>query len=127
MTVNVDVQLSVMDDVPASIIQANSADANIERVPLSTEGAGEFFDARMVDISANGARLTSETRPPLLARVSLAFSFAGFNYVHATGLVMWRTSAPSTQGQQHSFGVLFESMPVEVRVGIERVITEQSF
>jgi hypothetical protein len=122
IAVNVDVQISVMDDVPGSVLQADPADDKIERVVFATEGAGEFFDAQMVDLSVNGARLMSETQPPLLSRVSLAFSFGELRHVHATALVMWRTTVPSSQGQ-YSFGVLFEAMPVDVRVGIHKAVT----
>jgi hypothetical protein len=122
IAVNIDVQVSVMDDVPASVTQSD-AERNIERVKLSTEGAGEFFDAEMVDVSFNGAGLTSETQPPLLSRVSLAFNFQEHRYVHVTALVMWRTTVPSPQGQ-YGFGVLFEAMPVDVRMSINKAVEQ---
>lgn len=125
ISVNIDVQLSVMDDEPASSSQAKPADNKVERVILATEGAGQFFDAEMVDLSVNGARLVSETPPPLLSRVSLAFDFEKHKYIQATALVMWRTTSASPQGM-YSFGVLFEAMPVKVRVAIDEAVTAQS-
>ncbi len=124
IAVNVDVQVSVMDDVPASAARSD-ADEKIERVALATEGAGEFFDAEIVDLSVNGARLTSATQPPLLSRVSLAFDFKEHKYIHATALVMWRTSVPSPQGQ-YGFGVLFEAVPLPVRQSIEKAVNASS-
>lgn len=123
VAVNLDVECVVTDDAPRSVVQADAVD-KIERVTFSSEGAGEFFDARMVDISVNGARLMSGTQPPLLSRLKLTFTFEDFKHLEATALVMWRTSVPSPQGQ-HSFGVLFEAIPVDVRVRIHKAITSQ--
>ncbi|WNG16160.1 PilZ domain-containing protein [Cystobacter fuscus] len=125
IAVNLEVEASVTDDAPRSVVRADPVDDNIERVSFSTEGAGQFFDAQMMDLSVNGARLSSETRPPLLSRMSLSFSFAEFKHVQATALVMWRTRAPSPQGQ-YSFGVLFEAIPVDVRMSIHKLITSQN-
>lgn len=125
IAVNLNVECSVTDDAPRSVLQANPADNKIERVLLSTTGAGQFFDGRMVDLSVNGACLSSESQPPLLSRLSLSFSFAEFKHVQATALVMWRTTGPSPQGE-YSFGVLFEAIPVDVRVSIQKAVTAQN-
>jgi hypothetical protein len=123
VAVNLDVECVVTDDAPRSVLRADAVDNKIERVAFSTEGAGEFFDARMVDISVNGARLVSGTQPPLLSRLKLSFSFENFKHLEATALVMWRTSVPMSEGQ-YSFGVLFEAIPVDVRVSIHNAVTK---
>jgi hypothetical protein len=125
IAVNIEVVVSVMDNAPGSVVQANPAESNIERVVFTTQGSGEFFDADMLDISTNGARLSSELQPPLLSRVSLAFNFEELRYVHATALVMWRTRTPASDGK-YGFGVLFEAIPVDVRVRIEKAITTKA-
>ena len=125
IAVNIEVVVSVMDNAPASVVQAGPAESNIERVVFATQGSGEFFDADMLDISTNGARLASDLHPPLLSRVSLAFNFEELKYVHATALVMWRTTVPGSDGR-YGFGVLFEAIPVDVRVRIEKAINAKA-
>ncbi|WP_375772619.1 PilZ domain-containing protein [Archangium gephyra] len=122
IAVNLEVEFSVTDDAPRSVLQADPKDDQIERVTFPTDGAGEFYEARILDLSVNGARLSSRMQPALLSRLGLSFSFAEFKHVQATALVMWRTAGASPEGE-YGFGVLFEAIPVDVRVSIHKAIT----
>lgn len=120
VAVSIPTKVDVLPEARGPSPSAQPEQGDIERVRINTEMAGEFFQAQLLDLSENGARLSAETAPPLLARVGISFRLDGV-MVPTLGLVMWRTRAPGPDGRL-SFGVLFEAVPIEVRQTILRLV-----
>ena len=76
------------------------------------------------DLATNGAFI-SGVPLPLLARVAVKFEIKGIGAVDAIGWVLWQRTEdcelPGPSGNiqlPRGFGVLFESIPLEVRAAI---------
>jgi hypothetical protein len=100
-----------------------------ERVRAARERVGERLPGIVRDLSTNGAFIASEPLP-LLSRVALGFEIDGHGPVEALGWVMWRRTAdceiPRADGTMaalpRGFGVLFESIPLDARLAIHRLV-----
>ena len=97
-----------------------------ESVTPASEGSGLPRRGRIYDISSTGAFIVSaEELPPILSRVFMKFDLPGHARVQAVGWVLWRrTARVKTEDRvlERGFGVLFEYIPIETRIHIERLI-----
>jgi hypothetical protein len=105
-------------------------DTGYERLVVPADMAGARFDATILDISINGARLGGSKLPPLLSRLSLTFSLPGYERALAVCMVMWRRTAaePHPPASDDSpgapgFGVLFEAVDIGVRKCIADLVS----
>jgi hypothetical protein len=105
-------------------------DTGYERLVVPADMAGARFDATILDLSINGARLGASKFPALLSRLSLAFSLPGYGGALAVCMVMWRRTTPEAQsagsdaGQgELGFGVLFEAVDIGVRKCIADLVS----
>lgn len=106
-----------------------------ESVPAPA-GSPADFEATMVDLSLNGARLhATQHVPPLLARLEIRFVLPDYGIVDAIGIVMWRRTThfivpPKRLGKvmttSPGFGVLFESIPLGARITIDEMVMRHS-
>jgi hypothetical protein len=100
-----------------------------ERVSPTAERVGEKFPAVVRDLSTNGAFITGEALP-LLSRVAFTFPLDGYGQVEALAWTLWRRSAEcelprpdgSTAVLPAGFGVLFESIPLDARIAIHKLV-----
>jgi hypothetical protein len=106
-------------------------DTGHERLVVPADKAGARFDATILDLSINGARLGASHFPPLLSRLSLTFSLPGYERALVVCMVMWRRTAAEPQpvgsdaGQgEPGFGVLFEAVDFGVRKGIADLVSD---
>lgn len=109
-------------DLPPQVARVYS------RVEADKSAIGRRFPGIVRDLSTNGAFIATEP-VPLLSRLAIQFEFEG-QRVDALAWVLWRrdsdceVSAPS--GEQvvlpRGIGVLFESIPLDARVAIARVV-----
>jgi len=102
--------------------------AVFRRVDADTTTIGKRFPAVVRDLSTNGAFI-SGTLLPLLARVAVRFELKGSGTVDAVGWVLWQRAAdcelPTPTGTitlPKGFGVLFESIPLDVRSAIAALV-----
>jgi len=86
------------------------------------------FPAVVRDLSTNGAFISAEPLP-LLSRVAVKFELKGVGNVDAVGWVLWQRSEdcqlPTAAGSvtlPRGFGVLFESIPLEIRSAIAALV-----
>jgi hypothetical protein len=101
-----------------------------ERVLPNAEAVGEQWNAAIRDLSTNGAFITGKA-VPLLSRIAFTFELEGYGRIEALGWVLWRRTAEcdiprSGGGNTHlaaGFGVLFESIPLEARQEIARLVS----
>jgi hypothetical protein len=103
-------------------------DAGYERLVVPADMAGARFDATILDLSINGARLGTSNLPALLSRLSLTFSLPGYGRALAVCMVMWRRTAaepqsPGSDAGEPGFGVLFEAVDIGVRKGIADLVS----
>jgi hypothetical protein len=105
-------------------------DAGYERLIVPAEMAGARFDATILDLSINGARLGASKVPPVLSRLSLTFSLPGYDRALAVCIVMWRRTAsePQSPGSDAGpgapeFGVLFEAVDIGLRKCIADLVS----
>jgi hypothetical protein len=105
-------------------------DTGYERLVVPADMAGARFDATILDLSINGARLGASTFPALLSRLSLAFTLPGYGRALAVSIVMWRRTTPEAQspgsdaGQgEPGLGVLFEAVDIGVRKCIADLVS----
>ena len=102
--------------------------AVFNRVEADTSTLGQRFPAVIRDLSTNGAFIAGPLLP-LLARVALKFELRDFGPVDAIGWVLWQRTEdcelPTAKGDvtlPMGFGVLFESIPLEVRARIAALV-----
>lgn len=102
--------------------------AVFRRVQADASTLGRRFPAVVRDLSTNGAFI-SGTPLPLLSRVALRFDVKGIGQVDAVGWVLWQRAEdcelPAGAGTvtlPKGFGVLFESIPLEVRSAIAALV-----
>jgi len=102
--------------------------AVFRRVQADATTTGKRFPAVVRDLSTNGAFI-SATPLPLLSRVAVKFELKGVGNVDAVGWVLWQRSEdcqlPTAAGSvtlPKGFGVLFESIPLEIRSAIAALV-----
>ena len=102
--------------------------AVFRRVEADLSTLGKRFPAVVRDLSTNGAFI-SATPLPLLSRVAVKFDIKGIGAVDAIGWVLWQRTEdcelPSPAGTvtlPRGFGVLFESIPLEIRSAIATLV-----
>jgi len=100
------------------------------RVDADKSAIGSKFPAVVRDLSTNGAFI-SGTPLPLLSRVALKFDLKGVGMIDAIGWVLWQRASdcelPTPTGVitlPKGFGVLFESIPLEVRSAIAALVAK---
>ena len=98
------------------------------RVDADKSSVGTKFPAMIRDLSTNGA-FVSGAPLPLLSRVALKFELKSVGTVDAIGWVLWQRTQdcelPSPTGSvtlPRGFGVLFESIPLEIRSAIASLV-----
>jgi hypothetical protein len=98
------------------------------RVEADTSMIGKRFPAVVRDLSTNGAFIAAPPLP-LLSRVAIRFDIKGVGPVDAVGWVLWQRAAdcelPGPSGAvslPRGFGVLFESIPLEIRSAIAALV-----
>lgn len=99
------------------------------RVAPAKDGLGKKIAATVRDLSTNGAFLASEPLP-LLSRVAFSIEVSGFGKADVLGWVLWRRDAdcivpgPGDRPVElpRGFGVLFESIPLDARLAIHRLV-----
>lgn len=102
--------------------------AVFRRVEADASTIGMRFPAVVRDLSTNGAFISGAPLP-LLARVAVKFELKGIGPVDAVGWVLWQRAEdcelPSPNGTialPKGFGVLFESIPLEIRAAIANLV-----
>lgn len=98
------------------------------RVEADRTQVGRRVPGIVRDLSTNGAFLATEPLP-LLARLALQFEFDG-QRVEALAWVLWRRDADTqvtaadgaTVQLPRGVGVLFESIPLDVRIAVARSV-----
>jgi len=102
--------------------------AVFRRVDADTTTIGKRFPAVVRDLSTNGAFISGAPLP-LLARVAVKFELKGIGAVDAVGWVLWQRASdcelPTPTGVitlPKGFGVLFESIPLEIRSAIAALV-----
>jgi hypothetical protein len=102
--------------------------AVFRRVQADATTLGQRFPAVVRDLSTNGAFI-SATPLPLLSRVAVKFDIKGIGAVDAVGWVLWQRAedcelpaATGTISLPKGFGVLFESIPLEIRSAIAGMV-----
>jgi hypothetical protein len=115
--------------------------AVFRRVEADPTTIGQRFPAVVRDLSTNGAFI-SATPLPLLSRVAVKFELKTIGSVDAVGWVLWQRAEdcelPAQTGQTgpaappgqagmitlpKGFGVLFESIPLEIRSAIAALVS----
>jgi len=98
--------------------------AVFRRVDADPSTVGQRFPAVVRDLSTNGAFVAGPPLP-LLSRVAIKFEVRGIGQIDAVGWVLWQRTGdcelPSESGAvslPKGFGVLFESIPLEIRASI---------
>ena len=101
------------------------------RVDADAATVGKRFPAVVRDLSTNGV-FVSGAPLPLLSRVALKFDIRGIGPIDAVGWVLWQRTndceLPTETGVTtlpKGFGVLFESIPLEVRSAIAALVAKQ--
>ena len=102
--------------------------AVFRRVDADVTTLGQRFPAVVRDLSTNGAFISGAPLP-LLARVAVKFELKGVGPVDAVGWVLWQRASdcelPAPSGTitlPKGFGVLFESIPLEIRAAIANLV-----
>ena len=105
--------------------------AVFRRVEADPSTIGQRFPAILRDLSTNGAFVSGQLLP-LMSRVAMKFELRGFGPVDAVGWVLWQRAEdcelPAQAGQPGTimlpkgFGVLFESIPLEIRSAIATLV-----
>jgi len=102
--------------------------AVFRRVDADDSTVGQRFPAVVRDLSTNGAFI-SAVPLPLLSRVAVKFEIKGVGAVDAVGWVLWQRTEdcelPGPTGTillPRGFGVLFESIPLEIRAAIAALV-----
>jgi len=129
--------LRIQISQPAAIVALGQPDVNLhpslaevyERVEAARQRVGDRLPGVLRDLSTNGAFVAAEPLP-LLSRVSLNFELEDHGSVEALGWVLWRRTGdctlPRDDGSSvllpRGFGVLFEAIPLEARLIIQRMV-----
>lgn len=102
--------------------------AVFRRVDADTSTIGKRFPAMVRDLSTNGAFISGAPLP-LLSRVAVKFEIKTIGVVDAVGWVLWQRASecelPTPTGTitlPKGFGVLFESIPLEIRSAIAALV-----
>jgi len=102
--------------------------AVFRRVDAEPSTVGMRFPAVVRDLSTNGAFISGAPLP-LLARVAVKFEIKSIGAVDAVGWVLWQRASdcelPTPTGTitlPKGFGVLFESIPLEIRAAIAGLV-----
>jgi len=102
--------------------------AVFRRVDADDSTVGQRFPAVVRDLSTNGAFISAAPLP-LLSRVAVKFEIKGVGAIDAVGWVLWQRTAdcelPGPSGTimlPRGFGVLFESIPLEMRAAIAALV-----
>jgi hypothetical protein len=98
------------------------------RVEADRSAVGRRFPGILRDLSTNGAFIATEP-VPLLSRLAIQFEFEGTR-IDALAWVLWRRDGDcevtAASGEHvvlpRGIGVLFESIPLDARVSIARVV-----
>src|SRR5687767_11544704 len=98
------------------------------RVESDKSAVGRRFPGIVRDLSTNGAFIATDP-VPLLSRLAIQFEFDGTR-IDALAWVMWRREADceveandgATITLPRGIGVLFESIPLDVRIAISRAV-----
>ena len=105
--------------------------AVFRRVVADSSTLGQRFPAVVRDLSTNGAFI-SGVPLPLLARVAVKFEIKTIGAVDAVGWVLWQRASecelPTPNGVialPKGFGILFESIPLEIRSAIAALVARQ--
>ncbi|WP_045118440.1 PilZ domain-containing protein [Haliangium ochraceum] len=96
---------------------------------VAVGGPSRKFEATVRDISVNGAFIAGEPLA-LLTRVSFSFDLPGYGTIDALGWSLWRREneceGEGVDGSREilprGFGILFEAMPLEARVAIQKFV-----
>jgi hypothetical protein len=112
--------------------------AVFRRVQADPTTVGQRFPAVVRDLSTNGAFISAAPLP-LLSRVAVKFELKTIGSVDAVGWVLWQraedcelpaqTGPAAPPGQAgmitlpKGFGVLFESIPLEIRSAIAALVS----
>ena len=98
------------------------------RVDADLSMVGKKFPAVVRDLSTNGAFISGAPLP-LLSRVALRFEVKSIGSIDAVGWVLWQRTddcqlpgASETKTLPKGFGVLFESIPLEMRAAIAGLV-----
>ena len=102
-----------------------------ERVVASKEHIGEKFPGVVRDLSTNGAFIAGSALP-LLSRVAFTFPLEGYGQVEVLAWTLWRRhescEIPRDEGDPFvlpkGFGVLFEAIPLDARLAIQKLVTQ---
>jgi hypothetical protein len=141
MTTNSRRALRVQLSQPAVVMAIGQPDVALhpnlakvyDRVRAADHRVGEKLPGILRDLSTNGAFVAGEPLP-LLSRVVVTFELDGHGAVEALGWVLWRRTAdcelPREDGSAvrlpRGFGVLFESIPLDARLVIHRLVEQAS-
>ena len=109
--------------------------AVFRRVQADPTTVGKRFPAVVRDLSTNGAFISAAPLP-LLSRVAVKFELKTIGSVDAVGWVLWQRAEdcelPAQSAQSgpsgtimlpKGFGVLFESIPLEIRSAIAALVS----
>ena len=104
-------------------------DAVYQRVESDISALGRRFPGILRDLSTNGAFVATEP-VPLMSRLAMQFEFEGIR-VDGLAWVLWRRDAdaelPGPNGPivlPRGIGVLFESIPLDIRIAIARAVEQ---
>ena len=102
--------------------------AVFRRVQADATTIGKRFPAVVRDLSTNGAFISAPPLP-LLSRVAVRFDVKNIGAIDAVGWVLWQRAedcelplATGTVALPKGFGVLFESIPLEIRSAIAALV-----
>jgi PilZ domain-containing protein len=102
--------------------------AVFRRVDADESTIGKRFPAVVRDLSTNGAFISAAPLP-LLARVAVKFEVKSIGPIDAVGWVLWQRTEdcelPTLDGTitlPKGFGVLFESIPLDIRSAIAALV-----
>ena len=128
LLVNAAAVVESIGQVPMSL-HPNLA-AVFRRVDADTSTVGKRFPAVVRDLSTNGAFISGVVLP-LLSRVALKFDVKGVGMIDAVGWVLWQRTgdcelpgAGASTSLPKGFGILFESIPLEIRAGIAALVAK---
>jgi hypothetical protein len=102
--------------------------AVFRRVQADATTIGKRFPAVVRDLSTNGAFISAPPLP-LLSRVAVKFEVKSIGAIDAVGWVLWQRAEDcelplptGTVSLPKGFGVLFESIPLEIRSAIAALV-----
>ncbi len=119
---------TVVEVVGQPTIELPPAVAKVyNRVESDPSAIGRRFPGILRDLSTNGAFVATEP-VPLMSRLAMQFDFEG-GRVDALAWVLWRreadcevVGASGTVMLPRGIGLLFESIPLDVRIAISRAV-----